>query len=58
MKYKHVNTTGNRVWAYTPPRVQIPNSPPQILEDFLQGFFFFTEKNACALQGVLFLCKT
>lgn len=21
-------TTGNRVWAYTPPRVQIPNSPP------------------------------
>ena len=20
-------TTGNRVWAYTPPRVQIPNSP-------------------------------
>ena len=22
-------TTGNRVWAYTPPRVQIPNSPPE-----------------------------
>ena len=21
-------TTGNRVWANTPPRVQIPNSPP------------------------------
>ena len=21
-------TTGNRVWAYTPPRVQIPDSPP------------------------------
>ena len=23
-----LRTTGNRVWAYTPPRVQIPNSPP------------------------------
>ena len=24
-----MRTTGNRVWAYTPPRVQIPNSPPR-----------------------------
>ena len=23
-------TTGNRVWANTPPRVQIPNSPPRL----------------------------
>ena len=24
-------TTGNRVWADTPPRVQIPNSPPELI---------------------------
>ena len=27
-------TTGNRVWADTPPRVQIPNSPPNKNRNF------------------------
>ena len=27
-------TIGNRVWAYTPPRVQIPLSPPKFRESF------------------------
>ena len=42
MKYKHVNTTGYRVWAYTPPRVQIPNSPPSCHGNPVcnTGFFF------------------
>ena len=36
-------TTGNRVWADTPPRVQIPNSPPPKDTDIdtMSVFFLF-----------------
>ena len=50
-------TTGNRVWADTPPRVQIPNSPPFRFpsDSWESGFFILfvyahfssIEKAAC-----------
>ena len=44
-------TTGNRVWAYTPPRVQIPNSPPK-KPVLMHGFFVVLRqgRNGTALR--------
>ena len=50
------HTTGNRVWAYTPPRVQIPDSPPSmagacIVNVKASALFFFLNANISLCMG-------